>query len=74
MANNKKYPFAQKIVTFGGGTGHFALLRGLVDLNEPGMITSAVGTWDSGGSSGRLRTEMGILPPRDFKQNFLSFI
>ncbi|OGE38227.1 hypothetical protein A3D79_02980 [Candidatus Daviesbacteria bacterium RIFCSPHIGHO2_02_FULL_39_8] len=74
MANNKKYPFAQKIVTFGGGTGHFALLRGLVDLNEPGMITSAVGTWDSGGSSGRLRTEMGILPPGDLRQCLLALM
>lgn len=64
----------QKIVTFGGGTGHFSLLRGLVELNEPDMITAVVGTWDSGGSSGRLRTEVGILPPGDIRQCLLALM
>lgn len=74
MANNKKYLFAQKIVTFGGGTGHFSLLRGLVELNQPELITAIVGTWDSGGSSGRLRTELGILPPGDIRQCLLALM
>lgn len=73
-ANDKKYLFAQKIVTFGGGTGHFSLLRGLVELNEPEMINAVVGTWDSGGSSGRLRTEVGILPPGDIRQCLLALM
>lgn len=72
--NNKTYPYKQRIVTFGGGTGHFSLLRGLVQYNEPGMITSVVGTWDSGGSSGRLRTELGVLPPGDMRQCFLALM
>lgn len=72
MTNNKKYPFAQKIVTLGGGTGHFSLLRGLVELNQPEGITAIVGTWDSGGSSGRLRTELGVLPPGDIRQCLLA--
>lgn len=64
----------QKIVTFGGGTGHFSLLRGLVELNQPELITAIVGTWDSGGSSGRLRTELGVLPPGDMRQCLLALM
>lgn len=74
MADNSKYSFAQKIVTFGGGTGHFSLLRGLVEQNQPEMITAIVGTWDSGGSSGRLRTELGVLPPGDIRQCLLALM
>ncbi len=74
MAASKKYPYQQKIVTFGGGTGHFSLLRGLVELNQPDLITAVVGTWDSGGSSGRLRTELGILPPGDIRQCLLALM
>lgn len=71
---DKAYPYKQKIVTFGGGTGHFSLLRGLVELNQPEMITAIVGTWDSGGSSGRLRTELGVLPPGDMRQCLLALM
>lgn len=74
MSNFKKYPYSKKIVTFGGGTGHFSLLRGLVELNEPDLITAIVGTWDSGGSSGRLRTELGVLPPGDIRQCLLALM
>jgi len=73
-SNAKKYPFQQKIVTFGGGTGHFSLLRGLVELNQPELISAVVGTWDSGGSSGRLRTELGVLPPGDIRQCLLALM
>lgn len=64
----------QKIVTLGGGTGHFSLLRGLVDANEPELITAITGTWDSGGSSGRLRVEMGVLPSGDTRQCLLALM
>lgn len=74
MTQTKKYPHQQKIVTFGGGTGHFSLLRGLVDINQPDFITAIVGTWDSGGSSGRLRTELGVLPPGDIRQCLLALM
>jgi uncharacterized cofD-like protein len=53
-----------RIVTIGGGTGHYSLLTGLRDLDA--NITSIVTMMDSGGSSGRLRDEYGILPPGDF--------
>ena len=52
----------QKIVTIGGGSGQFALLSGLREL-EGVDITAVVSMVDSGGSTGRLRDELGILPP-----------
>jgi len=53
-----------KVVTIGGGSGQFALLSGLRDL--PGIdVTAVVSMVDSGGSTGRLRDELGILPPGD---------
>ena len=54
----------QKIVTIGGGSGQFALLSGLRGLGEV-EITAIVSMVDSGGSTGRLRDELGILPPGD---------
>ena len=54
----------RKIVTIGGGTGQFALLTGLRELS--GLdITAVVAMVDSGGSTGRLRDELGTLPPGD---------
>lgn len=64
----KEHKFDQRVVTFGGGTGHYYLLRGLAELNNPACITAVPGTWDDGGSSGRLRTELGVLPPGDLRQ------
>jgi len=52
------------IVTIGGGTGHYTLLTGLRSLDA--QITAIVTMMDSGGSSGRLRDEYGLLPPGDF--------
>jgi uncharacterized cofD-like protein len=52
------------IVTIGGGTGHYTLLTGLRALDA--RITAIVTMMDSGGSSGRLRDEYGLLPPGDF--------
>jgi uncharacterized cofD-like protein len=53
-----------KITTIGGGSGQYALLAGLRDLDEI-EINSIVSMVDSGGSTGRLRDELGILPPGD---------
>ena len=53
-----------KILTIGGGSGQFALLAGLRDLEDI-EITSVVSMADNGGSTGRLRDELGILPPGD---------
>ena len=53
-----------KILTIGGGSGQFALLSSLRYLKEI-SITSVVSMTDNGGSTGRLRDELGILPPGD---------
>lgn len=66
--------YNQKIVTLGGGTGQFHLLSGLRDLNNPENITAVAGNWDSGGSSGRLRTELGVLPPGDIRRCILALM
>lgn len=58
MSNKKN------IVTIGGGTGQFTLLSGLRDVDRFN-VTAVVSMMDSGGSTGRLRDEFGVLPPGD---------
>lgn len=55
------------IVAIGGGTGMPSLLRGLTPYTS--NITAIVTVADDGGSSGRLRKELGLLPPGDFRNN-----
>ncbi len=54
-----------KIVVIGGGTGLSNLLRGMKQYSS--NITAIVTVADDGGSSGRLRREMGVLPPGDIR-------
>jgi uncharacterized cofD-like protein len=54
-----------RVVAIGGGTGLSMLLRGLKDYTS--NITAIVTVADDGGSSGRLRRELGVLPPGDFR-------
>jgi uncharacterized cofD-like protein len=54
-----------RVVVIGGGTGLSVLLRGL--KQEPVHITAIVTVADDGGSSGRLRAEMDMLPPGDIR-------
>ena len=54
-----------KVVAFGGGTGLSTLLRGLKKYTD--NITAIVTVADDGGSSGRLRQELGLPPPGDFR-------
>jgi uncharacterized cofD-like protein len=54
-----------KIVAVGGGTGLSTLLRGLKEYSS--NITAVVTVADDGGSSGRLRREIGGLPPGDIR-------
>jgi len=54
-----------RIVVVGGGTGLSTLLRGLKDYSA--NITAIVTVADDGGSSGRLRREIGVLPPGDIR-------
>ena len=54
-----------RIVAIGGGTGLSVLLRGLRAYTD--NLTAIVTVGDDGGSSGRLREELGVLPPGDFR-------
>lgn len=53
-------------VTMGGGTGHSVVLSGLKDY--PVDLTAIVAVTDDGGSSGRLRNQLGAIPPGDIRQ------
>jgi len=54
-----------RIVAIGGGTGLSMLLRGLKEYTS--NLTAIVTVADDGGSSGRLRREMGVPPPGDLR-------
>ena len=54
-----------RIVAIGGGTGLATMLRGVKELTS--NITGIVTVTDDGGSSGKLREEMGVLPPGDIR-------
>ena len=54
-----------RIVVIGGGTGLSVLLRGLKEYTD--NLTAIVTVADDGGSSGRLRKDMSVLPPGDFR-------
>lgn len=59
-----------KIVTIGGGTGLSTMLRGLKIYSS--NITAIVTVADDGGSSGRIRQELGILPPGDIRNTLIA--
>lgn len=65
-----KGPDNPKIVAIGGGTGLGSVLRGL--KSQHCDISAIVTVADDGGSSGRLRKEMGILPPGDIRNCLLA--
>jgi len=54
-----------KVVAIGGGHGLSTLLRGI--KAHTANITAIVTVADDGGSSGRLRRALGVLPPGDFR-------
>ncbi len=54
------------VVALGGGHGLAAALRALRRFAEP--VTAVVSAADDGGSSGRLRRELGVLPPGDIRK------
>ncbi|MDQ1287489.1 MAG: hypothetical protein QG622_1054 [Actinomycetota bacterium] len=53
------------VVALGGGHGLFVSLSALRNLTE--RLTAVVTVADDGGSSGRLRRELGVLPPGDLR-------
>lgn len=54
-----------RVVALGGGTGLSNLLRGM--KAHTSRITAIVTVADDGGSSGRIRRQMGLLPPGDIR-------
>ena len=65
LAGHRKRERGPHIVVLGGGHGLANLLRGLKDHSN--NITAIVTVADDGGSSGRLRKSLGILPPGDIR-------
>jgi uncharacterized cofD-like protein len=57
---------AQRVVALGGGHGLAASLSALRRIVDD--LTAVVTVADNGGSSGRLRNELGVLPPGDLRQ------
>ncbi len=66
-----RYPL--RVVALGGGTGLPQVLRGFKALlfpegaDDPDRLVAVVTVTDEGGSSGRLRQELGVLPPGDIR-------
>lgn len=65
LYRRRKLNHGPKIVAIGGGTGLSTMLKGIKKITN--NITAIVTVGDDGGSSGRLREEMGILPPGDIR-------
>ncbi|HAZ27469.1 TPA: hypothetical protein DCY67_02470 [Candidatus Acetothermia bacterium] len=61
---------APHVVAIGGGTGLSTLLRGVKSYTA--NLTAVVTVMDTGGSSGRLRTELDVLPPGDVRNCLLA--
>ncbi|MDX9991458.1 MAG: YvcK family protein [Anaerolineales bacterium] len=65
IASYRRKGRGPRIVVLGGGHGLATLLRGL--KNHSANLTAIVSVADDGGSSGRLRQTLGILPPGDIR-------
>lgn len=65
LYRRRKLNHGPKIVAVGGGTGLSMLLKGIKTITN--NITAVVTVGDDGGSSGRLREELGVLPPGDIR-------
>lgn len=65
LYRRRKLSRGPRIVAVGGGTGLSMLLSGIKNITN--NITAIVSVGDDGGSSGRLRESLGILPPGDIR-------
>jgi uncharacterized cofD-like protein len=65
LTQHRRRERGPRVVTIGGGTGLYTLLRGIKSYTN--NITAIVSVADDGGSSGRIRREAGILPPGDIR-------
>lgn len=62
-----------RVTTIGGGSGQPQLLRALAEYPEY-ILTGIVTTMDSGGSSGVLRDEYGMVPPGDIRRSLSALV
>jgi uncharacterized cofD-like protein len=62
----------KKVVVIGGGSGSYSVLSGIKDY--PYDITAIVTSFDSGGSSGLLKNEFGIIPPGDVRRCLMALM
>ncbi len=67
---NRNGGVKKKVVVIGGGTGIHPVLQGLKKYHEEIDITAIISMADSGGSTGRLRDEFGLLPVGDVRMAF----
>ncbi len=65
IAEHRRLGRGPKVVALGGGNGLATLLRGLKEHTT--NLTAIVTVADDGGSSGRLRRELGLPPPGDVR-------
>ncbi len=65
LYRRRKLNRGPRIVAVGGGTGLSMLLSGIKNITN--NITAVVSVGDDGGSSGRLRESLDILPPGDIR-------
>ncbi len=65
LYRRRKLNRGPRIVAVGGGTGLSMLLSGVKNITN--NLTAVVTVGDDGGSSGRLREDLGILPPGDIR-------
>jgi hypothetical protein len=65
--NRSRLQKGLRLVALGGGSGLPAVLRGF--KTQTSNITAIVTVADDGGSSGKLRRELGVLPPGDLRNN-----
>lgn len=66
MTARKGFSGAPHVVAIGGGHGLAVTLRAA--RRYAGKLTGIVSVADDGGSSGRLRSELGIVPPGDLRK------
>lgn len=68
--SDPKYFNQIKVVAIGGGTGLSNLLKGIKHYTQE--ISAIVTVFDSGKSSGRLRSELNVIPPSDIRRCLLA--
>jgi uncharacterized cofD-like protein len=62
----------KNVVVLGGGNGSSNSIRAVKHLRDQVELSAVISMCDSGGSTGRLRTQYGVLPPSDIMRAILA--